>query len=60
MRGQETAKKYNHAALGLSGRQWVCIETVAGRGVMYGFLSCDFPTSRREYDWVLKLGPPLG
>ena len=61
MRGQETAKKYKHAAFGFLGRQvWVHSETVADKGVAYRFASADFPISCHESDWILKLGPPLG
>jgi hypothetical protein len=61
MRGQETAKKYNDAALEFLGRQeWLRNENAATHGVAYRFPSADFPISCRESDWLLKLGPPLG
>ena len=61
MRGQETANKYKHAAFGFPGRQVrVRAETVADNEVVYRFASADFPISCHEFEWVLKLGPPLG
>jgi hypothetical protein len=60
MRGRETAKKYKDGAWLLGRQEWVGSETAVSSGVMYRFASADFPISRRESDWVLKLGPPLG
>jgi hypothetical protein len=62
MEGQETANKYN-----VRGGVWSwekadgrVEQTVAIAAISYSFSLAEFPASRRESDWVLKLGPPLG
>jgi hypothetical protein len=62
MEGQETANKYNLRGGVLSWertdrrfQQAVAVAAISNRRS-----SADFPASRRESDWVLKLGPPLG
>lgn len=62
MEGRETAKNYN-----MRGGVWSLErsdgrfgKTVAVAAMSHRFSAADFPASRRESDWVLKLGPPLG
>jgi hypothetical protein len=62
MRGRDTAKNYNRRRdawrfVGIEARH---IEAVAASGLEYRFSAADFAISCHEFDWVLKLGPPLG
>ena len=60
MEGRETAKNHN-----LCGGVWAWerVEINFDQAVAcisYRLSVTDFPASRRKYDWVFKLGPPLG